>query len=393
MNPNLIETATPPIPEAVDWVSAYEGGLGPLLNMSQAVPGDPPPNEFLQQIAMAAGTAEATRYGEIFGDDALRSAYAAECSRLFGAPIAGEEVAITAGCNQAFFLTVMALAAAGDAILLPAPWYFNHKMTLDMLNIKARVLPLAADTGFVPSVADASALIDDTVKAIVLVTPNNPTGATYPPELIASFFELAHARGIHLILDETYRDFRPEGGPPPHGTFADPRWRDTVISLYSFSKSFAIPGHRLGALIAGTPLLNEIGKILDCLQICPARVGQMALPWALAHLKDWRANANLEIASRAEAFRQAVAPFSAWRIDQIGAYFAYVRHPFPDVPATVVAERLAKECGLLVLPGTYFGPGQSQHLRFAFANADRQTIAKVPERLAAFPESASGTRF
>ncbi|WP_417711136.1 aminotransferase [Roseibium aggregatum] len=392
LNQNLVDTGTPPIPEAANWLSAYDGRLGPALNLSQAVPGDPPPSEFLERIAFAARSADATRYGDIFGDEGLRTAYAAECSKVYQAPIGFEEVAITAGCNQAFFVSVMAVAAAGDAVLLPSPWYFNHKMTLDMLGIEARPLPLHAETGFVPAVADAAALLDAKVKAIVLVTPNNPTGAVYPSEVIASFLDLAQDRGIHLIVDETYRDFRIDDAAPD-GLFKDPRWRETVVSLYSFSKSFAIPGHRLGAMTASEPLLKEIGKVLDCLQICPARPAQMALPWALENLSNWRLETRAEIAKRAEAFRDALASFPAWQIDQIGAYFAYVRHPYPGVKASAVAERLAKECGLLALPGSYFGPGQDRHLRLAFANVGRSTIEQIPDRLAAFPQTAFGNEF
>nr|WP_298812764.1 aminotransferase [uncultured Roseibium sp.] len=387
LNLNLIDTATPPIPEATDWLSAYDGRVGPVLNLSQAVPGDPPPSAFLEQLALAAGTSEATQYGEIFGDDRLRTAYATDCSRLFQAPVDFAEVAITAGCNQAFFVSIMALAAAGDAIILPAPWYFNHKMTLDMLGIEARPLPLQAEKSFLPDAAEAAKLIDNTVKAIVLVTPNNPTGAIYPPDLIESFFNLARDRGIKLILDETYRDFLFEDAVP-HSLFKDPRWKDTLISLYSFSKSYAIPGHRLGAVTASRQVLSEIGKILDCIQICPARAAQISLPWAMVNLGEWRADINAQIADRGEAFREALAPHSTWQIEQIGAYFAYVRHPFPDISGVRVAERLAGSCGVLALPGSYFGPGQDQYLRFAFANVGRRTIEQLPCRFAAFADAA-----
>lgn len=380
LNPCVLDTATPPIPEAQAWVRGYDGALGPLINLSQAVPGDPPPQAFLDQLAKAAHTAEATRYGGIFGDAPLRAAYAAECSSVYGAPITADEVAITAGCNQAFFVSVLAVAKAGDAVLLPAPWYFNHKMTLDMLGIEARPLPLAADAGFIPDIDQAAALIDERVKAVVLVTPNNPTGAVYPQGVLQAFKKLCAERGLKLIVDETYRDFLATPEVPPHGLFADPDWRDTVISLYSFSKAYAIPGHRVGAITASRAVLDEIGKVIDCVQICPARVPQMALPWAMDHLRDWRLETRTTIFARIEAFRAALAPCSAWRIDQIGAYFAYLRHPFKGVPASVVAEVLARECGVLALPGSYFGPGQDNHLRVAFANVGADIIATLSAR-------------
>ena len=109
---------------------------------------------------------------------------------------------------------MMALARAGDAVILPTPWYFNHKMTLDLLGIEAIPLPCLAEAGFVPEAAAAARLVGPRTRAIVLVTPNNPTGAVYPPATIRDFAELCRERGLALVIDETYRDFLPAGGSP-----------------------------------------------------------------------------------------------------------------------------------------------------------------------------------
>ena len=159
LNPDLLDTGTPPIPQAQGWARAYDGRSGPLIDLSQAVPGSPPPVELLERLAHAARSPDATRYGAITGDMALREAYAAEISRVYGAGFKPTEVAITSGCNQAFVMTMMAVAKAGQSVLLPAPWYFNHEMTLRMLGIEARPLPCDPAAGFVPDVATAEALI------------------------------------------------------------------------------------------------------------------------------------------------------------------------------------------------------------------------------------------
>jgi aspartate/methionine/tyrosine aminotransferase len=114
----------------------------------------------------------------------------------------------------------------------------------------------------------------------VLVTPNNPTGAVYPPETIAAFAALCERRGIWLVLDETYRDFLPAEMTRSHEVFSASDWQRSVIGLYSFSKAYAIPGWRLGAITAGERVIAEIGKVLDCIQINPVRAGQAALPGA-----------------------------------------------------------------------------------------------------------------
>ncbi len=355
VNPRLVDTATPPIPEAKAWAKRYAGERGPLIDLSQAVPGYPAHPDLLARIAAATADAATASYGPIEGDGVLREAYAAHVSALYGVRIAPQETAITAGCNLAFFAAMLAVAKAGDAVLLPAPWYFNHEMALRMTGVEARPLPCDAAAGFVPDVERGEALIDERVKAIVLVTPNNPTGAVYPPQTIARFAALARRRGIWLILDETYRDFLPPDEARPHELYADATWRDTVIGLYSFSKSYCVPGHRLGAIIAGRPLLDEIGKVLDTVQICPPRAAQGAVAWGIEALAAWREDNRTEIARRAQAFASAMGQAPGWQVDSVGAYFAFVAHPFAGLAAPAVAERLAAERGVLALRAAISG--------------------------------------
>jgi aspartate/methionine/tyrosine aminotransferase len=381
INPLVADVGSPPIPEAQSWTARYDGSFGPLINLSQAVPGNAPHAGLLERMAASAGSAAGAQYGPISGDAGLRQAYAAEMSRLYEGRIEAADTAVTAGCNLAFFAAMMLLAHRGEAVLLPTPWYFNHQMSLDMLGIEPRPLPCRPEAGFVPRVEDAEALIDGGVRAIVLVTPNNPTGAVYPAHVIEGFAELCRRRGLYLIIDETYRDFLPQGLNRAHGLFATDAWRDTVIQLYSFSKSYAIPGHRTGAITADAPLIEQAAKILDCIQICAPRTAQAALPFAIDGLRDWREANRAEINRRAQVFQGALAPLPEWRIESVGAYFAYLRHPFPGATAQAVAERLATERGVLCLPGSYFGPGQEGHLRVAFANVGAEILAGLTERL------------
>lgn len=385
LNPLVVDTGTPPIPEARAWLARYDLSLGPAIDLAQAVPGDPPPPEMLAALAEAAGSAEAAKYGPILGDAALRAAHAAELSATYGGAISAEDIVVTAGCNLAFVVAMLALAKAGDAVILPAPWYFNHEMALGMLGIAARPLPCRAAAGFVPDPDEAEPLIDTRTRAIVLVTPNNPTGAVYPAEVIARFGALARRRGLTLVLDETYRDFLPDGVARAHALFAEPASeRGHVVQLYSFSKAYGIPGHRLGAMVAPETMRDALGKVLDTFQICAPRTPQLAASWAIPALAAHRARNRAEIARRADAFRSAFSGLNQWRIGSIGAYFAYVEHPFADVPGAEVARRLAEARGVLALPGSYFGPGQERHLRFAFANAGVDVIAELPARLRGF---------
>ena len=383
LSPRIRATGAPPIPAARAWAGRYDGRAGRALDLTQAVPGYPPPAELLAKLGEAAGSASCAGYGAIDGDPGLRDVLAADIAGFYGAEVGGADIAITAGCNLAFAMVMSVLAGQGDSVLLPAPWYFNHAMALTMQGARAIPLPTRPEDGFVPDPARAAALIDQhQPRALVLVSPNNPTGAVYPAAVIHELAGICRARGVWLVLDETYRDFLTPEQSPPHGLFGDPAWRDGLIHLYSFSKAYCVPGHRVGAIAAGPAFRTELAKALDTLQICPPRPAQAALTWAVPALKAWRDGNRALMAERARAFRAGVAQLPGWRLDAIGTYFAYLRLPEGTPDALAAAERLAAEQGLMSLPGPFFGPGQDRHLRLAFANAGLEVLAEVPGRLA-----------
>ena len=147
-------------------------------------------------------------------------------------------------------------------------------MTFQLLQLKPVPLPLSPSNGFRPTVQEAKSLITPRTRAIALVTPNNPCGTIYPPELISSFYHLARDSGIALIVDETYRDFVPPSDEPgagergkPHGLFDEPDWDETLVSLFSFSKSYKIPGYRLGGIVASRTVLEACRAVADCIQV------------------------------------------------------------------------------------------------------------------------------
>lgn len=386
LNPDLAVTTSPPVMEARRWLQDVSfPPERPLINVSQAAPVDPPPEPLRRAMAEALlNQPEAHLYGAVLGRSDLREAVARDWSRAYGGRIGADEVAITQGCNQAFCAAIQTLAGPGDEVILPAPWYFNHKMWLDMQGI--RTVPLACGQGMVPEPEAAARLISDRTRAIVLVSPNNPSGAEYPAEVLRGFFDLARARGLALIVDETYRDFDAREGAP-HDLFADPDWGDTLIHLYSFSKAYRLTGHRVGAVIASPARMIHLEKFLDTVAICASQIGQIGAHWGMSQLGDWLAGERAEILARRHAMSAAMADLPGWRVKGCGAYFAWVEHPF-DMASDVLAQRLVAEAGVLLLPGTMFMPaGDAQaarHLRIAFANVDRDGIAALAGRLAGF---------
>lgn len=381
LSKSVTSLSTPPIPEVQGWGQAYDGAVGPLANFSQAVPGYSPHPDLFDWAADCARSPVASSYGLIEGEPELIQALSTHAGNLYGASIDTSEIQITAGCNQAYFVSLMTITNPGDEVILTNPNFFNHEATLTLLGLKAGYVDCLPDNGFLPRAEDIAAAITDKTAAVALVTPNNPTGAVYPPALLQEVYEICEARGIWLILDETYRDFLPPDTAAPHGLFSNASWRDHFIQLYSFSKGYCIPGHRVGALVAAPEIVVETVKVMDNLQICAPRPAQQAVALALPALTDWRAANSLEMQSRGNAFRAALEPIEGWHVRALGAFFAYVEHPHSGLSSRDVARKLAQEKGIVALPGTYFGTGQEPYLRFAFANSDAETIGLLASRL------------
>ncbi|AXI57055.1 Aspartate aminotransferase (plasmid) [Pseudoseohaeicola sp. NH-UV-7] len=380
-----VATFAPPVMEARRWLDGIAFPADrPLINVSQAAPVDPPPDSLRQVMADVALNDNSTHlYGPVLGLDALRTELAQQTGEHYNGKVTQENVGITSGCNQAFAAAIMSLTSEGDDVILPTPWYFNHKMWLDMTGVASVALPCGA--AMLPDPEQAAALITPRTRAIALVSPNNPSGVEYPADLLRAFFDVARANGIALIVDETYRDFDSRTGAP-HDLFTDPDWDDTLIHLYSFSKAYRLTGHRVGALITSPARLAEVEKFLDTVAICPAQIGQHAALWGMRNLKQWLAGERSEILDRRAAIQDGFPALAAkgWSLLGLGAYFAYLEHPF-DMSSADLARKLVADASVLALPGTMFTPpedasGQRQ-LRVAFANLDRDGIGTLISRL------------
>jgi aspartate/methionine/tyrosine aminotransferase len=367
-----------PIAEAHAWL-AHRTGDRPLLDLSQAAPSYPTAPVIAARIAQVAAEPDGGRYAPPPGIPALNRAFAKELSADYRAAIGPEHVLPTGGCNQAFCVTTAALTEPGDEVILPVPYYFNHDMWLKLDAVTPRYL--YADAEMQPSVARADELLTERTRAIVLVTPGNPTGVTIPPETIRAFADLARANDVALILDETYRNFRATD-EPPHDLFTDPGWADTVISLHSFSKDLAIPGYRVGAVVAGPAVIYEIMKLVDCVQISAPRIGQEAAVVGLREARTWRSEQADRINRSLARFRQVMADRpGGFELVTAGAFFGWVRHPFTDLPTAEVIKRLVLDHDVLVIPGTAFTPTDERWVRFSYANLEEDQFDELADRL------------
>jgi aspartate/methionine/tyrosine aminotransferase len=376
-NPNVFDCAPAPIAEAWSWVT--NPGSHQLIDMCQAVPAHFPPQSLRDYLGEAIIKGEAAGYTDIRGILPLRQELAKNIESRYQGQVSADDIIITAGCNQAFCSVIDSLCDRGDEVIIPLPSYFNHLMWLSIRGINPKFLSFNAKTAM-PDPEQAAALVSSRTRAIVLVTPNNPTGSTYSPECIEQFYALARSHNIALIVDETYRDFI-DHQDTIHQLFKHHDWRKYFVHLYSFSKVFALTGHRTGAVVAGAGLLEQLRKIQDCTAICAPHCGQLAALYGLQNLHDWKLEKARELQFRAAAIRTMFEkPELKYRLLSAGAYFAYIEHPF-DEPSRSVVKRLIQEFGLISLPGSYFGEQQNQFIRLAFANVSENRFEEVARRL------------
>ena len=380
LNPWVPAQIDSPVGAAYDLLSQRAGRL-PLLDLSQASPPYPPALAVVDHLQRCLADGGSAGYTDVPGLPKLREAFAADLSQDYDAALEPGNVQVTAGCNQAFCLVAGVLAQPGDEIVLPLPYYFNHDMWLRLNGITPVYLQPEAD--LVPRAAALEELITPRTRAVLLVTPGNPTGVTIPPDEIAAFAEVARRHDIALVLDETYRSFRATEGPA-HALYAEADWSDHVIGLFSFSKEFAIPGYRVGAVVAGPKVGREVAKLMDCVAVCAPKIGQEAAWAGLTRATDWRIERAAEMASRRAAFQAALVDRpGGFEILACGGYFGWLRHPFRDEPTPDLARRLVVDHDLLLLPGTAFEPTDSRALRVSIAGVDEGTAGDLADRLQA----------
>ena len=375
----------PPVLEVKNWLSNPDlQPSKPLIDVSQAAPTEPPPEKMLEFMANKILCDNAVNtYGPVLGLDELRESLASKWSRQYQGKVSKENVAITSGCNQAFCASISSFTSENDEVIIPTPWYFNHHMWLQMAGVKS--IPLDTDANMNPIIEKAEALITDRTRAIVLVSPNNPSGAIYSNQLLQKYFDLCKSNQIRLIIDETYKDFHPNASQP-HTLLENNNWDQVLTILYSFSKTYRMTGHRIGALLTSKENLIEIEKALDTFTVCPPQLGQYAANWGLNNLEAWAAERRTEILQRAKHFSEKFQPLSAagWSLRGCGAYFAFVEHPFED-ESNILAPLILRDQGILLMPGTMFYPKHnplgSRSFRIAFANIDKNKITTLLERL------------
>ncbi len=379
----------PPISEVQGWLaeSSFPADR-PLIDLCQAVPDYPPAPALIEHLKECLDDPLTARYSPDEGLAPVREALCAHYARSYGASLTPRQLCLTIGASQAFWLAMVTLCQAGDEVIVQVPYYFDHDMALAMLGISRVYAPFSEESGGLPDPAAIERLITPRTRALLLVTPSNPTGAIIPPVTIRALFDLAARHGIALVRDETYAAFVP-GGDRPHDLFTDPAWRDHFIHLMSFGTTYALTGFRAGALVAGEEFIHHSLKAQDTMSVCQPRITQHAIRFGAEQLDCWVAGNREMMAKRHDRFRaEFTKPGNPFALVASGAFFGWIRHPFPGLTGRETARRLVKEAGLLTLPGEVFGPGLEGYLRLAFGNIGE---AMIPEACQRFRELAGET--
>ena len=170
----------------------------------------------------------------------------------------------------------------------------------------------------------------------------------------------------------------------PHQLFGHDGWTNNVISLHSFSKDLAIPGYRVGAIVAAPAVLYEALKLIDCMQICAPRIGQEAVLCGLREAQAWRAAQTERVRGAQHVFERVMAGRpGGFELVSVGAFFGWVRHPFTDLDTGEVIKRLVLDHDVLAIPGTAFTPTDERWIRFSFANLPPDDLQELGRRLSA----------
>lgn len=377
--PHLEKIQTPPITEVKRWIGGRIFPQNrPLIDLCQAIPSYSPAPQLMEYMKRVMTDPSTYIYSPDEGLPEVREEVTHWYQRQYKSGPSAHQLCLTIGASQAFWLALTCLCQPGDEVIIQLPAYFDHLMGLQALGIKPVFAPFNPTAAGRPNIQTIKHLISDKTKAILLVTPSNPTGATIDHSMAEDLFQLAKSHNISLILDETYNAFV---GHQPHQLFSHLDWPESFVHIASFGKTFALTGLRSGALIASELIIEQALKIQDSMVVCQSRPAQLALAYGCHHLDEWVAKNTIMMQQRHDSFKeQFLAADLDFELSSSGSFFAWIKHPWAQMSGRQVAKKLSDESNLICLPGEAFGPGLESYLRLAFGNIGQEQIPRAISR-------------
>ena len=346
-----------------------------IVNLSAGEPDFPPP-EAVRDAAMEALRKGSSGYTPAAGTAELRKAVCEKLLRDNGLEYAPGEVMITAGAKQALYNIFQAILDKGDEVVIPKPYWVSYP---DMARL-ADGVPVFAEPGEGFSM-DAGSVLErftDRTRAVVLNSPNNPSGAVFSQEAMEKVCQEAAKRGIYIISDEIYEWFVYKGSHFSPASMSE-EVKAVTFTVNGISKSHSVPGWRLGYVAGPEEAVSSMARLQSQSTSNPCSIAQEAALAALSGpgLPDGMLE---EYRERRDMLVKGLNSLEGFSCHAPGGAF-YTFPKIPDRDDLAFSTRLLEEAGVAVVPGSAFGmPG---HVRMSYA-ASREAITKGLKRMGSF---------
>ena len=366
---------TPIIPIVADLIRRHTG----TISLGQGVVYYDPPPQVHERIAEFFRTADSHKYKPVAGIPALINAFIEKLRDENNVIVRPEQtVYVTAGSNLAFAAAVLAISDPGHEVILQTPYYFNHEMAITMANARPVLVPTLPN--YQLNLDAIRRAITPKTRAIVTISPNNPTGAVYPEGDLREVNFLCSKFGLYHIHDEAYEYFVYDGAKhfsPASISGSAPY----TISLFSLSKAYGFASWRVGLGVFPVSMISSINKILDTLQICAPVISQYAALGALEAGVAYCREKQAEIIAVRKMFLEALAGLSdVIEVPEARGAFYFLVRPRLKTPPMRIVERLIKDHGIAIIPGDAFGL-ETPALRISYGALTRETAGEGLRRL------------
>lgn len=337
--------------------------------------------EHIIEAALRAASDGYTGYTPNGGYLSLRAMLADKIARVDGYAVAPEQVVATPGAMNALFSIYFALLEPGDEVLLPTPGFPNMDEMVRVVGGRPVFYRLRAENGFLPDVEEIASRITSRTRAIFANTPGNPTGAVFPRSLVEQLAALVEARGLWLIADEVYDEMLLDDDV--EHVSAARLAPESVISVYSFSKVYAMTGWRLGYCAAPRAVADVLRKLQEPICSCPSAISQKAAEAALTGPRDPIDAMRDTYRERRDVAWSAATEEGLDVFRTRGTFYMLLDVSGPAIESMELALRMLREARVSVAPGMVFGPGGERLARISFA-ADADAVREGIRRVAGF---------
>ena len=328
--------------------------------------GDPnfPTPPHVVDAADAAARSGKTGYVSNAGIPELREALAEKIRARNGYDVTANEIVVTNGGVEAIFAALATVLDPGDGILLPDPGWPNFAMDATMLRARILRYPLTAENGFLPTIADLERLCDGGTKAVLLNSPSNPLGSVIDRARMREIAAFAESRNLWIISDECYDETVFDDRFVSAAAVGD---ADRTIAIYTFSKTYAMTGWRVGYVAAPARAIAQIAKLQEPLISCVNVPAQHAALAALTGPQDVVAQMMSAYRERRDEVCRRLAAARVPALPPSGAFYVWADVRASGLPSRDFAFTLLRERGVAVAPGTAFGSNGEGFVRISLA--------------------------